>query len=660
MRKLILGVFLVTFAGSGTFAQTVDHQLPKDAVAQLGGGRFLVTTSLPSRVMVSPDGRTIATLAEVRYGANDQGAQLFDSTTGQSIPIVGVPAERIVGFAWHSNSRDFAIVVAGTGTAEDDSKLWIGTVGIVDRKSGPEFQSPIDNVAWSPNGKLIAVATRDEEITIIDATSRLPVRTLKGSRWSLCFSNDSTLLASGIHKVSVWDVASGERDESFTISQDVGDALQLQFSPDDRQLAIAASNGMYAWDRQSEKLLRFQDIPSNNSLAKVYHSFSSLCYFDGGTKLAGVSGFSAYGSGIWDAETRKLEHTFFGVEGLGVSARLQSKRFVIGAKRLVYCDGAGQINFPKAHYGSIRSLVPMPNHRLLSVGHGGVAHEWDLKTFKHVRQISRESLVESLASSDNRAVVTVSNNPHSICVRDGRTRQVAWKWKPEHSDQKQIVEFTDAGLLPGNIVVTAEAGERLRFWNANEPPPIELPPSISIPRKAPTDAVVDITRSHVRTSPDGKWFVAWTSPMTSVSLFDSKTRKVVWSQDVLAGLTARVRFVAQAGQLVVAGNGVRFLDLESGKVLPGPELVNSAWVSALAVSPSGKYLAAAIPLGETGQMDMSAEKVIRIWNLKSGKLLKTLHGHRAITQGLTFSLDERYVISGDGRSRIFVWNTPGE
>src|SRR5262245_37497289 len=74
----------------------------------------------------------------------------------------------------------------------------------------------VTGVALTPDGKSVAAATDNHEVTVYDAASGALVSRLgKQGDWvrSACVSPDATMFATGArdHKVCVWDIHSGQR-----------------------------------------------------------------------------------------------------------------------------------------------------------------------------------------------------------------------------------------------------------------------------------------------------------------------------------------------------------------------------------------------------------------------------------------------------------------
>ncbi len=87
----------------------------------------------------------------------------------------------------------------------------------------------------SPDGKLLATSSYDQQIKLWDAASGKELRTLSGHNdavFDLAFRPDGKVLASasGDRTVKLWDVASGERLDTF--GQPTKEQYCVAFSPD--------------------------------------------------------------------------------------------------------------------------------------------------------------------------------------------------------------------------------------------------------------------------------------------------------------------------------------------------------------------------------------------------------------------------------------------
>jgi WD40 repeat protein len=91
---------------------------------------------------------------------------------------------------------------------------------------------------------------------------------------------------------------------------------------------------------------------------------------------------------------------------------------------------------------------------------------------------------------------------------------------------------------------------------------------------------------------------------------------------------------------------------------------NGTTVLALAFSPDGRTLAAGRNVSSIGGMgDVQdavggglAANVLKLWDVASGRLLRTLRGHTGSVSAVDFSDDGRYLASGSGDASIRVWD----
>ena len=67
-------------------------------------------------------------------------------------------------------------------------------------------------------------------------------------------------------------------------------------------------------------------------------------------------------------------------------------------------------------------------------------------------------------------------------------------------------------------------------------------------------------------------------------------------------------------------------------------------VWSVAYSPDGRYLASG-----------NDDKTIKIWEVATGKQLRTLNGHSYRVNSVVYSPDGRYLASGSGDKTIKIW-----
>ena len=140
------------------------------------------------------------------------------------------------------------------------------------------------SVSWHPDGRSIAVATRDGHARVYDISGERPREqvAVKGGSWitkvlAVAFSPDGTRLATGSSdkRARVWDAASGQ--ELLEVRHDKG-VTAVAFSPDGTRLATGSS----------DNTARVFDAASGQQLLEARHHdrVTAVTFSPDGTRLA--------------------------------------------------------------------------------------------------------------------------------------------------------------------------------------------------------------------------------------------------------------------------------------------------------------------------------------------------------------------------------------
>ena len=123
-----------------------------------------------------------------------------------------------------------------------------------------------------------------------------------------------------------------------------------------------------------------------------------------------------------------------------------------------------------------------------------------------------------------------------------------------------------------------------------------------------------------------------------------------------------VIFTPDGRHLVSAGYDklIRVWNLETGKT------VRTLWgqidagdegkIYAMALSPDGRWLAVGGLMATFNGDNHKEVGTIRLYDFTNGKLVTLLKGHTNVVLSLAFSLDNQYLISGSGDFNAIVWN----
>ena len=551
----------------------------------------------------------------------------------------------------------------------------------------------VTSVAFSLDGKRLALGTEDSTVIVWDLDSRKPLATLKGHKGnvqSVAFSPDGKRLASSADKtVILWDLDKLKpvMQPLATLEAHHDEVWSIAFSPDGKRLASANEDQTVTlWDLDSRKPLA--------TLKGHKDRVWSVAFSPDGKRLASSADKTVI---LWGLESLKpVMQPLATLEGhkdqvFGVTFSPDGMRLASASSDntviLWDLDSLTPVVQPLAtlegHKDSVLSVAFSPDgQRLASASGDKTVLLWDLASPKPVLQPlatleGHKTLVWSvvfstdgkrLASADNdstvilwdldnrrpmtkleehkRDVLSVAFSPDGKRLASASADKTVILWDLESRKPLVILEGHKDGVStlafsPDSRRLASSADKTVFLWGLDSLKPVMQPLAKLEGHKAGVYSVAF--------SPDGKQ-LASASADPSVILWDLENLKPVMQPlATLAGHKdpfSSVAFSPDGKRLASASwdKTVILWDVASRQPMATLEGHNYLVLS-VAFSPDGKWLASA-----------SADKTVILWDVASGKPLATFEGHKDQVQSVAFSPDGKRLASASSDKTVILWD----
>ncbi len=454
------------------------------------------------------------------------------------------------------------------------------------------------SVAFSPNGKTLALGSRDNTVIFWDLSTRKtvgkPLTGHKGGVLSVVFSPDGKTLASGSwdKTVILWDVATlqpmGEPLRGHEES-----VLSVVFSPDGKILASGSKdNTVILWDVTTRQ-------PTGKPLTGHKGYVMSVAFSPDARILA--SGSQDTTVILWDLTTR---------QPMGEP--------LTGHEETVY------------------SVAFSPDGKTLASGSQDTTIIlWDMSTHKAVGEPLRghEGWVYSAAFSPDGKTLASGSQDTTVILWDVTTRQPMDKPLRGHKDWVQSVAFSP----DGKTLVSGSQDNTVILWDLTTRQPL------GEPLTGHKETVYSVAFS-----PDGKTLASG-SQDTTIILWDVTTHKAIG--EPLLGHKDRVLSVAFSpnGKTLASGSQdttIILWDVTTRQPICEPLTGHKGWVESVAFSPDGKTLASG-----------SQDTTIILWDVTTHKAIgEPLTGHEETVYSVAFSPNGKTLASGSQDTTVILWD----
>jgi WD40 repeat protein len=216
-------------------------------------------------IAMSPDGKLVATVS----GISSKSVELWDAMTGKQLGSLPNAKDSVTCVAFTADNKTMI-----TGDYDGIVSVWdVGT-----RKLRKSFKATLDIVkdlgsmipalAVSADGKIAYIGEIDHAPGIWDiakAKRMVKDRETKGSPSAFNLAPKSQILVSASPDLQFWDAKTAK--ERATVSLEGGAVRTLQFSPDEKLLAVGHDLGLLLVDVSSRKVTVLDEINGHPAVA---------------------------------------------------------------------------------------------------------------------------------------------------------------------------------------------------------------------------------------------------------------------------------------------------------------------------------------------------------------------------------------------------------
>jgi WD40 repeat protein/tRNA A-37 threonylcarbamoyl transferase component Bud32 len=483
------------------------------------------------------------------------------------------------------------------------------------------------SVDFSPDGRHILTASRDDTPRIWDAATGHELLALEGSAArpdGAIFSPDGQhiLAKSNDNIVRIWSAET--RREMLELKGHTDHVWGTAFSPDGSRIVTAS------WD----KTARIWNAVTGQELLRLEHDdkVNTAQFSPDGRRV--VTGSHDRVARIWDATTGRQI-----LQLVGHKDNIFAVEFSRDGRHVLTASADNTARIWDAATG--RSIVPLTGHndvlddasfspdgqRIVTASEDRTARIWDAVYGRQTATLVHTERVQgAVFSPDGRYVATTSQD-HTARVWDASTDRQSLLVL-EHPEQASAASFSPDGTR----ILTASFDGTSVIW------------------EAATGRRLTTMRGHA----DRVWCTAFSSDGRRIVTGSRDRTARVWDVRTGQEMLQLVGHTSAINSAVFSPDGRRVLTASHDKTVrvwdatTGRQLLQLRFpveaVSAL-FSPDGRRIVTAVQ-----------DKTVRIWDPETGRELLRLEGHADVVNSAAFSPDGRRVITASDDKTARVWD----